>query len=85
MLALNSPVLGLYKYLSLLVKMVVLWPDVVFANIGYKLFAVVVSFDIVPMPDGPAAPVAPAGPVGPVAPVAPTAPVVDVTCHVVES
>ena len=39
MLALNSPVLGLYKYLSLLVKVVVIWPDVVFANNGYKYLA----------------------------------------------
>ncbi len=40
---LNSPVLGLYRSLALLVYTVVGTPDVAPANIGYKLLVVLVS------------------------------------------
>ena len=43
----NSPVLGLYRYLALLVKIVDSAPDVAAAKVGKTFVDVVVSFEIV--------------------------------------
>jgi hypothetical protein len=50
--AVNSPVLGLYRYLASPVYIVDTAPDVALANSGYKLVAVAVSLLMVaPLPD----------------------------------